>query len=371
MKDYYSILGVSRNADQEEIKKAYRRLARKYHPDVNRGDSRAEARFKEITEAYEVLGNPEKRRAYDLYGETALRGTSGADPFSDFMAPFEDIFDMFFGRGRRPRSRVYPERGGDLLVRTSVTLKEVYHGTKVKVRVPRLSTCEACGGKGVEMGYELDLCPECGGEGRITQVRRTAFGTISSSRTCPRCGGRGEINTHPCGICEGRGLRRSVEELEVDVPPGVEDGDRIRIPGKGEAGNMGGPPGDLYIEINVEEDPIFHREGSDLWATLSLSVVDAALGTELTVPGLDGDIKVVVPAGSQPGERIRLKGRGLPNPRTRDRGDLYLVLDLEVPRDLSPEQRRLLEEFRRLEEEKAGRRTSIFDRLKKVMGAQN
>lgn len=371
MKDYYGILGVSRDADQEEIKKAYRRLARKYHPDVNQGNAEAESKFKEITEAYEVLSDPDKRRAYDMYGEAGLRVSGAADPFSDFMSPFNDIFDMFFGGGRRARAREYPQRGEDLLVRTTISLRDVYHGTRVKVRVPRLKTCPECGGNGVERGYELDLCPACGGDGRITNVRRTAFGTISSSRTCPRCAGRGEINTHPCPSCEGRGLRESVEELEIDVPPGVEDGDRIRIPGKGEAGRMGGPPGDLYVEIRVEEDPVFHRDGSDLWATLCLSVVDAALGTEITVPSLDGEVKVVIPPGSQPGEKIRLRGKGLPHPRSRGRGDLYLLLDLEVPRDLTPEQRRLLEEFRRLEEEKTGRKPGIFDRLKKAMGARN
>jgi len=371
MKDYYNILGVSRDAGQEEIKKAYRRLARKYHPDVNRGDAEAEAKFKEITEAYEVLSDPEKRRAYDMYGEVGLRSPTGPDPFADFMSPFGDLFEMFFGAGRRYQARAYPERGGDLLIRASITLRDVYHGTRVKVKVPRLTSCPECGGRGVERGYEMDLCPVCGGEGRITQVRRTAFGTISSSRTCHRCGGRGEINTHPCPACGGHGLRESVEELEVEVPPGVEDGDRIRLPGKGEPGSRGGPPGDLYVEIRVEEDSVFHREGSDLWATLSLSVVDAALGTEITVPGLDGEVKVSIPPGSQPGDKIRLRGRGLPHPRARGRGDLYLVLDLEVPRDLTPEQRRLLEEFRRLEEEKAGRKSGIFDRLKKVMGAQH
>ncbi len=366
MKDYYAVLGVSRHADQEEIKKAYRRLARRYHPDVNRGDKEAAERFKEINEAYEVLGDPAKRRRYDLYGEGGGIPSVFERGFEGFGDPFGDLFDLFFGRGRTRTATHAPRRGSDLVAAVEITLEEAFRGEVKVVEVPRRRACESCGGTGVESGYALDLCPDCGGEGRITHTRRSAFGTFTSSTTCRRCGGLGEINTHPCSRCAGEGAVEAVEPVEVDIPAGIDDGDRIRVPGKGEAGYLGGPPGDLYVEVRVREHEFLEREGEDLRAVVELSMAEAALGTELEVPTLEGTEKLVVPPGSQPGQVFRLPGRGMPRLRSRGRGDLYLVLDVQVPRDLTPEQRRLLEEFQKLESEKR-RGQGWRERLRRVM----
>ncbi|MGQ9475900.1 MAG: molecular chaperone DnaJ [Actinomycetota bacterium] len=365
MKDYYAVLGVSRHADQEEIKKAYRRLARRYHPDVNRGDSEAAERFKEINEAYEVLGDPEKRRRYDLYGDTGGMPSIFDRGFEGFGDPFGDLFNLFFGRGQS-RAAHAPRRGSDLVTVVEITLEEAFRGVDRVVEVPRHRACESCEGTGVERGFDMDLCPDCGGEGRITRTRRSAFGTFASSSTCRRCGGRGEINTHPCGDCEGSGVVEVVDTVEVHIPAGIEDGDRLRVTGRGEAGYMGGPPGDLYVEVRVAEHDFLEREGSDLRAVVELSMAEAALGTEVEVPTLDGAERVTIPAGSQPGHVFRLPGKGMPRIRARGRGDLYLVLDVQVPRDLTPEQRRLLEEFQRLEAEKR-REQGWRERLRKAM----
>jgi len=369
MKDYYAVLGVSRHADQEEIKKAYRRLARRYHPDVNRGDSEAAERFKEINEAYEVLGDPAKRRRYDLYGEGAGIPSVFERGFEGFGDPFGGLFDLFFGRGRT-RTAHAPRRGSDLVAVVELTLEEAYRGVTRSVEVPRHMTCDSCGGNGVESGYALDLCPECGGEGRITHTRRSAFGTFTSSTTCRRCGGLGEINTHPCPRCGGSGTVEAVDPVEVEIPPGIDDGDRIRVPGKGEAGYMGGPPGDLYVEVRLAEHEFLEREGNDLRAVVELGMAEAALGTVVEVPTLDGTERLTIPAGSQPGQIFRLPGKGMPRLRSRGRGDLYLVLDVKVPRDLTPEQRRLLEEFQRLESERSGGK-GWRERLRKAMGPRH
>jgi molecular chaperone DnaJ len=345
MADYYNILGVSRNATDEEIKKAYRRLARQYHPDVNRGNREAEAKFKEISRAYEVLSDPEKRRNYDLFGdENASLASSG---FGDFTSPFGDIFDIFFGRGRRDTAR-RPQRGRDLVYQLTITLEEAYRGSSREIDIPREQECEDCGGSGIESGYNLDLCPACGGEGRITHTRRTAFGTFSSTTTCSRCGGQGGINAHPCPSCQGEGVVTVHDRIAVQIPPGVNEGNRIRIPGKGETGYMGGPPGDLYVHIEVQEHDRFQRRGNDLWGKVKVDMVDAALGKELEIATLDGEETLKIPPGSQPGEVFRLRKRGMPELHSHRRGDLYLQLEVEIPRNLSMKEQKLLKEFARL-----------------------
>ncbi|WP_287152878.1 molecular chaperone DnaJ [Candidatus Solincola tengchongensis] len=369
MKDYYAVLGVSRHADQEEIKRAYRRLARRYHPDVNRGDREAAERFKEINEAYEVLGDPAKRRRYDLYGESGGIPSVFEGGFEGFGDPFSDLFNLFFGRGRT-RAAHAPRRGSDLVTVVEISLEEAYRGVKRVVEVPRRQTCDSCGGTGVESGYAMDLCPECGGEGRITHTRRSAFGTFTSSTTCRRCGGMGEINTHPCTRCGGGGAVESLDPVEVEIPAGIDDGDRIRVPGRGEAGYMGGPPGDLYVEVRVSEHEFLERDGHDLRAVVELSMAEAALGTVVEVPTLEGTERLTIPAGSQPGQVFRLPGKGMPRLHSRGKGDLYLVLDVQVPRDLTAEQRRLLEEFQRLEAEKR-RGQGWRERLRKAMRPQH
>lgn len=366
MKDYYAILGVSRDADQEQIKKAYRRLARRYHPDVTGGDRESEVRFKEINEAYEVLGDPDKRHRYDLFGEEGLAASPFDRGFDGFAGPFGDIFNLFFGGGQGRARASSPRRGSDLLAVVELELEEAYSGKKREIQVPRHESCPQCGGSGLEKGYGHDLCPDCGGEGRFTRTRRSAFGTFTSTATCRRCGGSGEINTHPCGLCEGRGIREIVDRVEVDIPAGVVDGDRIRIPGRGEAGQLGGPPGDLFVEVRIREHDAFARHGRDLHAAVSVDMVEAALGTEIPIPTLDGEERLRVPPGSQPGDVFRLRGKGMPEVRSRARGDLYLTLEVRIPERLTAEQKRLLREFRHLQargEEAPG----IVKRLRKAV----
>ncbi|MFW6113638.1 MAG: molecular chaperone DnaJ [Actinomycetota bacterium] len=366
MKDYYQLLGVDRSADQEDIKRAYRKLARLYHPDVNRSDKEAQARFKEISEAYEVLGDAERRRRYDLFGEKGVPSSSFGSGFGGFDSPFGDIFDMFFAQGGGRRTSRAQRRGSDLLLAMEITLHEAYNGVEREEGIPRNAPCEDCGGTGVKKGYTLDICPECGGEGRITRTRRSSFGAFSSTTTCRRCGGTGEINTHPCHSCGGRGSKQTEDKVKVNIPAGINNGDRIRIPGKGEAGVRGAPPGDLYVEVFVEEHDTFKREGDDLQAVVEVSMAEAALGTELSIPTLDGEEKLHVHSGSQPGEIFKIRGKGMPRLRSKGRGDLYLILGVQIPDNLNAEQRRLLEDYQRIEEEKENA-TTLGERLRKVM----
>ncbi len=366
MKDYYTILGVSRDADQEQIKKAYRRLARRYHPDVAGNDRENEARFKEINEAYEILSDPEKRHRYDLFGEEGLAASSFDRGFDGFGGPFGDIFNLFFGGGPGRARASAPRRGSDLLAVVEIDLEEAYEGARREIEVPRHESCPHCGGSGLEKGYGHDLCPECGGEGRFTRTRRSAFGTFTSTTTCRRCGGMGEINTHPCAQCGGQGIREILDRVEVEIPAGVDDGDRIRMSGRGEAGQNGGPPGDLFVEVRTREHQAFTRRGRDLHAVVSVDMVEAALGTELEIPTLDGKEKLQVPAGSQPGDVFRLRGKGMPEVRSRARGDLYLTLEVRIPERLTAEQKRLLREFQR-QREREDDAGGVMGRLRKAV----
>lgn len=365
MKDYYSVLGLSREADQEEIKRAYRKLARQCHPDVNPDDGAAEGKFKELTEAYEVLSDPEKRHRYDVFGDEGPGQAGFGAGFEGFGTSFGDIFDMFFGRGR-PHGRRGPGRGRDLLVIEEISLEEAYRGVDHEVELPRHERCEECDGAGVEKGYSLEICPQCGGQGTMISTRRTAFGTFTSSATCPRCAGSGEINSHPCQGCGGQGLTEIADKINVNIPAGVDNGDRIRITGKGEAGNRGGLPGDLYVEVRVKEDEIFSRRGSDLHATVSVSMSEAALGTEVEIATFEGEQDLSVPPGSQPGEVFRLRGKGMPRLQSKAKGNLYLTLEVRIPRKLNSEQRKLLEDYQALEAS-AKEAPNFMQRLRKAM----
>ncbi len=360
MEDLYSLLGVSRNASQEEIKRAYRRLAREYHPDLNRGDREAEARFKDIARAYEVLSDPQRRRRYDLYGDADI-SPAAERGFADFTSPFGDIFDLFFGRGRRDREWA-PRRGSDLTWRLTLTLEEAFFGTERVIEVPRHRECGSCSGSGLEAGYDLDLCPACGGEGRITSTKRTAFGTFTSTSTCRRCGGRGGINTHPCPACGGEGTLFEAERIELKVPAGVDDGDRLRVPGKGEAGSGGGAPGDLYVVMEIEPHPYFERRGEDLYGRIMVSVAEAVLGTELEVELLDGKEKLKVPPGTQPGHVFVIRNKGMPMLRGGRRGDLYLELMVEIPEKPSHEEKRIFKELARLQSRNGNDRKCLVPR---------
>jgi molecular chaperone DnaJ len=365
MKDYYGILGVPQGANQEEIRRAYRKMARLYHPDVNQEDEAAEAKFKELTEAYEILGDEDKRRRYDLFGEGGVEPSVFDHGFNGYSSPFGDIFDIFFRRGSTHSARSV-RRGSDLITVVEISLQEAYKGVSREMEIPRNEQCDDCEGSGLEAGYNRDLCPDCGGEGRTTHIRRSSFGTFSSSTSCRRCSGTGEINTHPCPSCEGMGTNRIGDKIEVKIPPGVNDGDRIRITGKGEAGVRGGLPGDLYVEIRVREHEYFTRNGNDLHAVINVGMAEAALGTVIEVPTLDGEEQLNIPPGSQPGKIFRLRGKGMPVVNSRAVGDLFLTLDVDIPHKLTTEQIRLLEEFQQIESHK-NKTPSIFQRLRKAM----
>jgi molecular chaperone DnaJ len=347
-RDYYELIGVQKTATEAELKAAFRKLAMKYHPDRNPGDKEAEIRFKEINEAYQVLADPQKRAAYDRFGHAAFANGGGpggpgfgAD-FTDFMS---DIFDTFFGDARQRGARTGGrERGADLRYNLEITLEEAYTGKTASVRIPTSVTCEVCAGSGAKAGSSPKPCPTCGGYGRV----RATQGFFSVERTCPNCHGRGEVIDDPCPNCGGAGRLTRERTLSVNVPPGVEDGTRIRLAGEGEAGLRGGPAGDLYIFLSLQAHAFFQRDGADLFCRVPISMVTAALGGEVTVPTMDGsDAKVKVPEGTQSGRQFRLKGKGMPVLRSRDVGDLYIQVVVETPQSLSKRQRELLLEFER------------------------
>ncbi len=361
MADYYERLGVSRGATTEEIKKAYRKLALQYHPDRNEGSKEAEERFKQVTEAYEVLRDPERRSVYDRYGEQGLRGGPGtggfggfdfADAIEVFMRDFGGFggFEEIFG-GRRGSGRGRsPTRGQTLRVRLPLTLRDVARGVTKKLRVAVLDTCETCEGSGAEPGTSPVPCAACGGSGEERHVQRSVFGQFVSVAPCRACGGEGRVVERLCGTCRGEGRARAEREVAVEVPPGVSSENFMTLRGQGNAGPRGGPRGDIVVMLEVEEDSRFRRDGSDLLFDLPVTFSQAALGAEVEVPTVEGTAPVTVPAGTQSGEVIRLRGQGLPGLHGRGRGDQLVRVRLWTPRKLSREQERLLREFARLEE---------------------
>lgn len=346
-RDYYEVLGVSRNASTDEIKKAYRKLARQYHPDANPNDPQAEAKFKEISEAYVVLCDPEKRAGYDRFGHAGAdgQGFGGFGNFGDFGG-LGDIFEMFFGGG--PRRRNGPERGHDIRVDLELTLEEAAFGLERDIKIPRTETCSTCGGSGAAAGAKPGTCPACEGTGQIQFTQSTPFGRIVQSRTCDRCRGAGQIIEKPCPTCHGNGKLRKNRTIKVKVPPGVDNGTRVRLAGEGESGIRGGPPGDLYVYIHVKHHRIFSREGDDLICEVPISFTQAALGDELEVPTLEGKAVLKVPEGTQTGTVFRLKGKGVPNVNGYGRGDQHVRVKVVTPARLNDKQRELLKEFARL-----------------------
>jgi len=358
-KDYYEILGVSRDASQEEIKKAYRRLAKKYHPDLNKDGGSAE-KFKQIAEAYEVLSDPEKRAQYDRFGHVGPEQGFDFD-FRDFRrareafeefgfgTAWEDLFDLFFGEGMRtrarPRQRSRAQRGEDLEYKLRLTLEDAAQGTRVKVTVPRYVVCDRCGGTGREPGSGVRVCPTCNGSGQVEYRRRTMLGSFVNVMTCERCEGTGEIIETPCQRCDLKGRVWEESRISIKVPPGVDTGSRLRLAGEGNAGLQGGPPGDLYIVVEIAPHDVFERKGDDLYVEVPITFPQAALGATIKVPTLFGEEELEIPPGTQSGKTFILRGKGIPHLRGRGRGDQYVTIRVEVPKRLSRRQRELLEEL--------------------------
>src|SRR5574341_333340 len=366
-KDYYELLGVHRNATDAELKRAYRRLAHEHHPDKNPGNKAAEEKFKEISAAYEVLSDAQKRAYYDQYG--VAPGAQGAGPGGFGGAGmgmgdiFGDIFEEFFGGGHRGGSRATV--GDDLRYNLRISFENAAFGTSTKIRVPRWERCPDCDGLGAKSKDGIVTCASCNGAGQI----RMQQGFFSVSRTCSRCGGEGRVITDPCKTCNGRRRVERERTLQVKIPAGVETGNTIRLTGEGELGSFGGPPGDLYVYLTVEEHPLFTRDGQDVVCEVPISFSQAALGTEIDVPTLSGSFKLKVPAGTQPGHVFRLKGKGFPHLRGQGTGDQLCRMIVEVPAKLTPKQKELLQEFERL----SGEHTTpiakgFFDKVKEVFG---
>ncbi len=364
-RDYYELLGVRRDASDAEIKRAFRRLARELHPDVSDAPD-AEERFREVVEAYEVLSKAETRDLYDRYGHAGLR-RGGFQPGHVDFSSLADLFSAFFGDdallGGRGRGRA---RGADLAATVEIDLVEAAHGAVRDVPFEVAVTCSRCGGSGAEPGSEVTTCPVCHGSGRLQQVTRSVFGEFVRSQTCPRCRGAGSRIERPCAACGGAG--RVIEErtLAVEIPPGIHDGQRIRISGEGHAGVLGGRAGDVYVQVRIRPDDRFVREGDDVYTTVDLTFTQAALGTTVTIPTLDGEEALELPPGTQPGEVVVLRGRGLPVLQGFGRGDQHVLVNVLVPRRLTDEQRRLLREFEAQTDERTYGRPerTLFEKLK-------
>ena len=373
-RDYYDVLGVGKSADASEIKKAYRKLAMKYHPDKNPGDKEAEEKFKEINEAYEVLSDETKRRNYDQFGHEGVNGQGfggaggfGGQGFGGFDDIFGDIFgDMFgggFGGGSRQRRRG-PERGADIKQRISISFEEAAFGKKVQVKINRSEECDQCHGSGAKPGTSKKTCPTCHGSGQVQSVQRTPFGNIASTRTCSTCNGEGEVIDSPCTKCHGKGSIRKTKTIEVDIPAGIDAGQMIKLSGQGELGTRGGPRGDLYIEVDVKSHSIFTREGYDVYLEMPITFAQATLGDKIQVPTLDGKVEYEIPEGTQTGTVFRLKGKGITKLRSNVRGDQYVKVTVEIPKNLNDKQKDLVRQFaKECGQEVHERQKSLSDKI--------
>lgn len=360
-RDYYEVLGVDRDAAPDEIKRAYRRLAHKYHPDKNAGDKTSEEQFKEATEAYEILNNPEKRAAYDRFGVAGERAGSGGFGEAGFGSVFEDLFEGFFGGSARRAA----SRGADLRYNLEISLEETILGVEKEITIPRLEPCGTCKGSGAKPGTSPTACRSCRGSGQV----RYSQGFLTISQTCSACRGEGRVIEHRCRDCRGTGRSRSDRSLTVKIPAGVETGIRLKLAGEGEAGPHWGDRGDLYVVITVKEHPLFARHGDDLYCEVPVTFVQAALGAELDIPTFFGMTKLKIPSGTQPGAEYRIRGKGVPHLRGHDQGDLVVKVVVEVPKRLTAKQRELLEAYAALENgDGSPLIQSFFDKVKSLFG---
>ena len=366
-RDYYEVLGINRDASEEEIKKAYRKLAMKWHPDRNPENPKAEEHFKEVKEAYEVLSDAKKRPAYDQYGHagvdpSAAAGAGFGGGQAGFGDVFNDIFGEIFGGARGGRSNVY--RGADLRYNLEITLEQAAHGFETKIRIPTLTECATCHGSGAKAGTQPQTCATCRGAGQV----RVSQGPFSIAQTCPRCHGSGKMVTHPCATCSGAGRIKNQKTLSVKIPVGVDEGDRVRLTGEGEAGVNGGPPGDLYVQVHLKPHDVFQRDHDDLHCEMPVSFTTAAIGGEVEIPTLDGSARIKVPNETQSGKTFRLRGKGIKGVRSHAPGDLFCLVVVETPVNLTSRQRELLQEFEALCHKDAARHNprakGWFDKVK-------
>lgn len=363
-RDYYEVLGLDRDASSEDIKKAYRKLARQYHPDVNKADD-AEQKFKEVKEAYDVLSDSQKKATYDQYGH--VDPNQGMGGMGGFEGGFGDIFDMFFGGGGGRRNPNAPQKGADLQYTMQIEFKEAVFGKETNIQIPRTETCDRCTGTGAKPGTKPDTCSVCSGTGQQEVVQNTVFGRIVNRRVCSTCSGQGTIIKDKCGQCQGSGKVKKQRTIHVKIPAGVDDGAQMRVSGEGEAGSKGGPPGDLYVVIRVKSHDFFEREGDDIYCEVPLTFAQAALGDEIEVPTLDGRVKLKIPAGTQTDTYFRLKGKGVPHLRGYGQGDQHVKVVVVTPTKMSDRQRDLLREFADLSgEETHDKQHTFFERMKKA-----
>jgi molecular chaperone DnaJ len=368
-RDYYEVLGVGRDAGETEVKKAFRALARELHPDVNDHDPEAEEKFKEAAEAYEILSDPERRRTYDAYGREGLR-SGGFDPRGSFGS-IDEIFQAFFGGDPFGFGGGGRAAGADIAIAIEVELEDVVAGVTRKVELEAVGACERCHGNGAEPGTPIATCERCGGAGQLRQATRTPFGQMVRAVACDRCGGAGKVAETPCEECDGRGRTARTKRTAIEVPAGIEDGQRLRVSGAGHAGDAGAPPGDLYVEISVAEDERFRRDGTDLLSVVSIPATEAMLGTSLAVPTLDGEREIEIPAGAQPGHEEVLRGLGLPRLGGRRRGDQRVIVNVLVPTNLSEEQREMAERLdESLEDDnlEPSQGEGLFSRVRRAFG---